>query len=378
MKAQSRRSRSASPPHSPATPLVVMTPLPARIAARIREGGPLSFHDWMEAALYDPHQGYYRRPGPRVGRAGDFVTNVSSSPVLGQLLARRAHALWLELDRPAAFQLVEQGAEDGHLLADVLTALDGLAPALAAAVQPWIVEPHPPSRERQRAALPPAWRNRLQFAAGAAELPPLTGLFYANELLDAFSARLFRREPEGWGELGVDLDDDGRGIEVVLPPLSPALPPGLAADLPAPWTWEHQPALLPWLDALAGRLKRGAILLLDYGFTDPELRDPCRRHGTLRAYSRQRQQPPLAAPPGEMDLTVHVHWDELRARAAVLGLRETGFAEQGRVLTRLAAPWLRELEAAVSPPDPSLIRRLHSLLHPAHLGAKFQCLELMR
>ena len=37
------------------------TPLAERLRVRIEREGPISFHDWMQAALFDEREGYYCR-----------------------------------------------------------------------------------------------------------------------------------------------------------------------------------------------------------------------------------------------------------------------------------------------------------------------------
>src|SRR4051812_42541975 len=60
--------------------------LPARLRQRIKSDGPITFHDWMAAALYDEHDGYYRRT-VRQGRAGDYRTAPETSPLFGATFA---------------------------------------------------------------------------------------------------------------------------------------------------------------------------------------------------------------------------------------------------------------------------------------------------
>src|SRR5260370_36090802 len=57
------------------------------IRDQIRKNGPVSFAWFMGQALYHPIHGYYSSERPRIGRAGDFFTNVSVGEIFGELLA---------------------------------------------------------------------------------------------------------------------------------------------------------------------------------------------------------------------------------------------------------------------------------------------------
>src|ERR1043165_7099976 len=47
-----------------------------RLKQRIEREGPITFYDWMKAALYDPAGGYYQRSDlARWGREGDYRTS---------------------------------------------------------------------------------------------------------------------------------------------------------------------------------------------------------------------------------------------------------------------------------------------------------------
>ena len=62
----------------------------------------MSFRDFMASALYDPAHGYYGAGKARVGRGGDFFTNVSVGPLFGRLLARQFVEMWRRLGEPKA------------------------------------------------------------------------------------------------------------------------------------------------------------------------------------------------------------------------------------------------------------------------------------
>ena len=92
-----------------------------RIREEIQREGLISFARFMELALYCPETGYYESQKDTVGRGGDFITSVSVGNLFGELLAVQ-FAEWLEtlkMDSPR-LKIVEAGAHDGKLAADIL------------------------------------------------------------------------------------------------------------------------------------------------------------------------------------------------------------------------------------------------------------------
>src|ERR1700722_5266048 len=118
-----------------------MPDVPNSLAQNLRAGiarhGPMSFREFMARALYDPAKGYYGAGKARVGRGGDFFTNVSVGPLFGRLLARQFAEMWRRLKEPDDFVLVEQGAHRGDCAGDVLAALRDFDPACFAATTLW-------------------------------------------------------------------------------------------------------------------------------------------------------------------------------------------------------------------------------------------------
>src|SRR5206468_1419434 len=89
-----------------------------RLRARIRAEGPITFHDYMDAALYDERDGFYSRSP--IGEEGDFVTSPHVSPAFGVLLAGQVEQFWHLLERPDPFHVIEAGAGDGTLAGQIL------------------------------------------------------------------------------------------------------------------------------------------------------------------------------------------------------------------------------------------------------------------
>ncbi|HVS21884.1 MAG TPA: SAM-dependent methyltransferase, partial [Pyrinomonadaceae bacterium] len=102
----------------------VTTNLTERLRARIRGDGPISFRDWMQAALCDSREGYYCRSDPaRWGRTGDYRTAPETSPLFAATFARYFAKLFAELGSPESWTIIEVGAGAGDFARGVLSSL---------------------------------------------------------------------------------------------------------------------------------------------------------------------------------------------------------------------------------------------------------------
>src|SRR5712691_10406551 len=201
----------------------------------VRERGPLTVAAFMELALYDSRIGYYARAARRSGRAGDFFTSVDVGPIVGELLAtqiiemaaiRTSNAEDAE-HAEKTVDVVEAGAGNGRLSADILRAIRRQAPALYERLRLHLVEVSADARAAQRETLGDV-SDRL--ASSSADLPAsFTGVLLANELLDALPTHQVVMRPDGLREVFVDLDRDRLGsgdwrlTTIEGPPSTPAL-----------------------------------------------------------------------------------------------------------------------------------------------------------
>ncbi len=353
--------------------------LAGELRRRIGRDGTISFAEFMAAALYDLNGGYYASATTRTGRRGDFFTSVSVGPVFGRLLARQFADMWKQLGCPPDFTLVEQGASDGQLMADVLTALARDHPDCQPRVI--IIEPLPALRAAQERTLAP-WSDRVTTCATESELPAFTGVFFANELLDAFPVRLLVRDDGAWRERRVG-QADGAFVFREEPLTDPDLLRS-AQELPLPpepgrFCTEVCPALEPWMRTVSAKLARGWLLLIDYGHASAIRHAPARAAGTLAAYrEHQRQDDPLAQP-GNQDLTAHVDFTAVARAGLAAGLQLAGFTDQHHALAALSVRLYPAMpEERLSPGAAREMRALRQLLHPESMGTSFKFLALSR
>ena len=92
------------------------------IIQKIKQQGLISFHDFMEMALYYPGLGFYTSDKEKIGRAGDYYTSSNLTPAFGELLGKQIEEMWHILGEKE-FTVVEMGAGKGILSGDVLSYL---------------------------------------------------------------------------------------------------------------------------------------------------------------------------------------------------------------------------------------------------------------
>ncbi|MBI5382930.1 MAG: SAM-dependent methyltransferase [Opitutae bacterium] len=305
--------------------------------------GTMSFARFMELALYHPQVGYYRQQRPRVGQTPgtDFYTASTSAPLVGELLAAAgATLLRARGAQPKEFTWIEIGAEnDGGVLA-------GVAHPFAATRTVRLGE-------------------SLTFAGRC--------VVFSNELFDAQPCRRFVRRGDTWRELGVTLRGDAfESVElaaVVAPWLPTEAPEGYLFDAPrAAAELAGQIAAQPW---------SGLFLALDYGKSWQALATETPA-GTVRAYHRHTQSAELLARPGEQDLTCHVCWDWLSEALVQHGFAAPALESQEAFFVHHAAEAIAAIATAEAARFSSRKQALLQLLHPAHLGQKFQALHAWR
>ena len=288
---------------------------------------------FMDLALYDPEYGYYARAAQRSGRAGDFFTSVDVGPLFGELLEVQL----AEMATSAPFDLVEAGAGNGRLSADILRAAKRRDPAFYDAVRLHLVEASPEARRAQSATLGDV-ADRLT-SSGPTLPDSFEGVLIANELLDAMPVHQVVMRDNGLREIFVTVTDDCRLTTVEGEPSTPALAEYLArlgVVLEPGWRVEINLSAVDWVRDAARRLRRGFIILIDYGHEARELYSASHSAGTLTTFAQHRSGGPetsAGAPvwlqqPGEQDLTAHVDFTSVRAAAEAEGLTTIGFLDQ--------------------------------------------------
>lgn len=260
----------------------------------------------MQEALYGS-DGFYAKGEPP---AAHFRTSVHASPRYSVAVLAMLEATDAALGHPARLDLVDIGAGQGELLAQVLGRAD---PDLAKRLVARAVEVAPP---------PTGLDCRITWCPSVPE--QIAGLVIASEWLDNVPL-----DVAGFAVSGprIVLVDTESGAERAGPPASAEdiawlrewwpVAPGDRAEV-------GHPRCAAWADVIR-RLERGLAVAADYG----HCREGRPRAGTLAAFKEGRAVRPI--PDGSRDITAHVAVDACAAAGVAAG------ATQSLITTQRAA-----------------------------------------
>ena len=347
----------------------------------------ITFADFMETALYQPEFGYYSTLGSIIGPEGDFITSPHMGHDFGEMLAEQFADMWQALDQPNPFTLIEMGAGQGLVAADVLAHLQKHHADCFNCLTYIVVEKSAALKAEQKKRL-----NRWQEKGAKlswqelANIPvkSIVGCAFSNELVDAFPIHWIELHEHQLKEMWVGIGETG-----FVPILDELSTPDLQSyfnqvgiDLvsyPDGYRTEVNLAALDWLSMVAERISKGYVLTIDYGYAAQRYYSLARREGTLQCYYQHAHHNDPFANVGKQDITAHVDFTALENRGCEVGLEKIGFVQQGLFLmalglgdrlSKLSNPVTPDREATGRTIQNMMMRReaLQQLISPMGLG----------
>jgi len=327
----------------------------------------------MHAWLYGP-QGYYKTTD--VGKKGDFYTSVSTSMFFGGTLGK----LVVERVRSGALSprahIVEVGAHQGHMMADMIQFIYSLEPTLIKSLRFTIIEPLESLRLVQEKNLKAAFGEAVHVSI----FPSLEAftckeaLVFANELFDAFACEVI-------------MEDTMLHIENHVPvfvPIEPALRE--KARLLGVEKGEITCGLEAFALALRASCEKCECIAFDYGEVLP------RNDISLRVYQNHQSTPffelTCKAGPKEYlaeyfakaDLTYDVHFGHVQQAMEAAGFTHQETKTQASAL--VAFGLMELLEMLQQNVDEATYRaeleKAKQLILPAFLGERFKMIRFTK
>lgn len=340
------------------------------IIEKIKKNGFIPFDEFMEMALYYPELGYYTRAHIKIGREGDFFTASHLGSVFGLLLSRQIEILWKRLGCPEDFTITEIGPGMGYLAKDILDSLESKIP-----LKYNLVEINPSLVELQKERLK-NYKDKTFWYHSIEDLFPFEGIIICNEVFDALPVRLFEIGQIPM-EVYVTLNEKSMFREKLFPCREDTIQYIMEF---APWIFEIQGyrsevnlSMKTFIEKLSKILKKGYILVFDYGYTAEQYYHPSRNKGTLLCYHRHTINENPYINIGEQDITAHVNFTALQKWATQEGFSIEEFSSQGSYLISLCD---EKLLYEIQKKD--LIQQFKRLILPEGMGQSHKVLILLK
>jgi SAM-dependent MidA family methyltransferase len=384
-----------------------------KIEQEIRDRGPIPFSRYMEMCLYDAEYGYYNRNAEQFGKAGDFYTSSDVHAVFGRLLARQFDEMWRALGAPPRITLNEFGPGRGLFARDVLDWSEKTFPdffrvlryvlverslALCARIESTLsyhlesgkaVLHHEGFRAGEPSEVAERRHSLAQHVSSGTGTPrqqvpsaiahpheadaDMPSIIFANEFFDALPVEVVSAQ----GCLRVDICG-GRFVETWAAPSPPVLE-FLDRHSVHPEAWERVEVPLAaqqTMESIAASLRRGFLVVIDYGYTREE-QVGGRHRGTLKAIRQHSVSANPYEAPGEQDITADVNFTALATAAEKWGMQTQELITQSQFLMGIgeANQFADAFEKCRLPQERAKVAlQLKHLVTPAGMGENFHVL----
>ena len=336
------------------------------IIDRIKNEGPISFHDYMEMALYYPGLGYYTKDSAQFGKEGDYYTSPVLSSIYGNMLGKQIEEMWQILQKKD-FTIVEYGAGAGNLCADILNYLQKNE-EFYEKLEYVIIEKGDSLANKQKIVL----KEKVRWVNDISELGNFSGCILSNEVLDNFAVHVVEMKDQLM-EVYVDYEN---GLKEIFLPAKQELVDYFKdqnIEIPKGYRTEINMETKAWLQKNAMHLQSGFQITIDYGFRAHEYYKPDRSKGTLACYFQHTVSENFYDHPGQQDITAHVNFSSLAQWGKEFGFKVNGYTNQNYFLRSLGvANYLRELEQGSSEENKALLFQANKLLF--EMGSAFKVL----
>jgi SAM-dependent MidA family methyltransferase len=153
--------------------------------------------------------------------------------------------------------------------------------------------------------------------------------------------------------------------------------------LPENYRSEYNPSIKPWLKSLSALIKKGLILLIDYGYDAREYYSAEREMGTMMCYYRHRAHEDFFFYPGVQDITAFVDFTAVAEAAITADLEVMGYTTQVQFLFGCGLAEIFENKMAQLSEDDVkqqlyLSQQVKTLTLPGEMGERFKVMALAK
>lgn len=340
----------------------------------------ISFYEYMKDCLYHPDLGYYMNAKQKIGKQGDFYTSSSVHPIFAETITDVVVDIFQQKGEEIRF--CEMGAGTGNFAKQFLDYLQKEYPTAYKKANYILIEKSIYHQKQQRARLQDHLQH-VQWIDDLSQKNSFSGVFFSNELVDAFPVYLVEKHKGelvevavGWSEIKECLVEvyhplENKEVSSYLVQHHFVLKEGQRMEIPL--------EAVTWTQQVSNWMQEGIWLTIDYGYTNEELMSPQHRRGSLLCYEQHQVDENLLAKPGDKDMTYHIHFDVLASGADILGWTKLGYYTQHDFLLRAGILNKLEENAGGDPFKNEAIRKnraIRQFISPEGISRSFHVLAL--
>jgi len=271
----------------------------------------IPFDEYMSLCLYHHEKGYYSRKKEKIGRKGDFYTSSSVSHIFSEVIASYfCHLVKNQLIEPIFYEF---GSGNGRFAYGFLNYCQSKEPTVFEAMKYIAIEGSTYHRTLIQKKIEDFTCVEIFSSINSIEYP-LNGLIFSNELFDAMPIKVVEFQLNNWYEVLVGLNEENELCEKLFLLEDEACikflnnhqftgNEGLRVEIPIYMHGFHE--------QLINKCENAIIVSIDYGNSREQWDEKHRSKGSLRGFYEHQLIENVLEYPGEMDLTTHIHWDEL-------------------------------------------------------------------
>lgn len=268
----------------------------------IREKGAITYAEFMQHALYAVPDGYYSACR-NYDADGDYLTSATLHPAFGAVIALQLHEMWVNLDCPDRFDLLELGSARGELVQSITEFVYRNLPEFGEHLNTHCFDIAPPKQSGSN--------SKVQDVRKLSEYQGLVGCILSNELLDALPVRKFTVRGGALFEFLL-AENSGELVEVVSENRARDISEhcrNMALQMPQGSTVEFRPKVASLASQMANVLARGYVITIDYGYEQDE-KLTGNTGASLRGYYKHTKTSSVLTNIGFQDLTAGVDYTD--------------------------------------------------------------------
>ncbi|MFL2889858.1 MAG: SAM-dependent methyltransferase [Pelagibacteraceae bacterium] len=325
----------------------------------------IALDDFLEDVLYNNVYGYYSKNNP-FGKAGDFITSPSISPLFSEMLAVWIITFWESLGKPNNFNIIELGPGNGNLTKILIKAFKNF-PKFQSKLNFYMFEKSKKLKNIQKLNIQ---NKNIKWISSFKSLKKGPVLFFGNEFFDAIPIKQFKRIKNNIYEQYVYLNKKNKVKEKLIKAKKKNISDIKKFKILKKLKFIEFPKLglnilKPMLDKI--NLEGGGLLLIDYGYVKQL------NLNTLQSIKSHKQNK-LFVNLGDADITSLVNFGILKEFFLQKKLNVENIVTQSFFLKKLGILERAEMLSFKMnfKEKTDLFLRLKRLLDPKYMGNLFK------